>query len=181
MVVRAALILGGVGVLAAMEFVTPSRSQKAVAEPPSVQLVPQVGARDTLTRADRSEEFRLLAPAPFVPPPRPAAPAEPVSAESSSAVAPLQPAGAAKAAVVLPKPKPEPKPKSKPKPKPDVPAPRHIEARRPEPMPIAPKHAASDSAAKPDHPRPRAEARSCQANAFAGLLKALNLPGGCET
>jgi hypothetical protein len=180
MMVRAALILGGLGVLAAMEFATPSRSQKSVqdlvqesiASPASTQATTEAGSRDTLTKADRFAMSQLLSPSPFVPSPQPASlveqtppPGEPQQTSPGSELHGRGPG----AAVLLPRPRPKQTGSGRAEPK-------VLEARHTEPKHVEPK-----TAAKPDRAKALAEAKACQANAFAGLLKALNLPGGCDT
>jgi hypothetical protein len=164
--VRAALILGGLGVLTAMELGTPLRSGKPAAEPAPVQAVADAGSGDTLTRTDRLEVFRMPTHAPAAAAVLPAALVEPAAPAATMVATPQQApqdldrgVRAAHAAVALPRPRP-----------------RHADAR-----PKDLKPAESRSAARPDRSKPVADARSCQANAFAGLLKALSLPTGCDT
>ena len=186
MMMRAALILGGLGVLTAMELGTPSRSEKSAAESPSAppirQAVPGIGSGDTLTKADRLEVFRTPAHGPSVAAVLPASlveQADPVGAGPQTQQGADARLRAARAAVALPRPRPG---------RADAqhPEPRRAEAKRTEPKHVEPKHveskhADSRGAARPDRTRPVAETRSCQANAFAGLLKALSLPTGCDT
>jgi hypothetical protein len=186
MMMRAALILGGLGVLVAMELGSPPRAGKAAVEPPFALLVPQPGnARDTLTPADRLAVTHLLYDAPF----QPLSPAEKISPAIDAQDIPKnidsngRGASAGPAAVVLPKPRPRPT------------APRLAESRlaesrlaeaKPaESKPAESRHAAAKPAkpgksAGPDRPKTTTETGSC-ANAFAGLLKALSLPTGCDT
>src|SRR6266545_32685 len=53
--VRAALIVVGLGTLVAMEFEAPPRTRKAVNEPLAQSTVGIGASRDTLTKADRLE------------------------------------------------------------------------------------------------------------------------------
>jgi hypothetical protein len=172
---RAALILGGLGVLIAMELATPPRVGKAAFERPLALLVPEAGnARDALTPADRLAVTHLLYDAPF----QPVSPAEKIpaatDARDTANTIDSRGAGAATAVVLLPKPRPRPA------------APRLLESRLAESKPAESRHAAAkrakpEKAAGPDRSRAITETASCQANAFAGLLKAFSLPTGCET
>jgi hypothetical protein len=187
MMMRAALILGGLGVLTAMEMAAPPRAGKAVE--PQLTLPDAGSSRDTLTRSDRLEVAHLLRATPFQPlspavNPSPAAPTSIDAQETAKNTDLRGDAGVAPAAVVLPRPRPRPM------------APRLAEAklaepRAKEPGPAAPpkqadrRHAATKSAQParatgPDRPKAVTETGSC-ANAFAGLLKALSLPTGCDT
>jgi hypothetical protein len=194
MMMRAALILGGLGILIAMELGTPPRAGKAAVERPLALLMPEAGnARDTLTPADRLAVTHLLYDAPF----QPASPAEKISPATDSRDTAnnvdSRGAGAAPAAVVLSRPRPRPAAprlaesrlaESRPaesrlaesKPAESKPA----ESKRAESRHAAAKPAKPPKAAGPDRPRAITETGSC-ANAFAGLLKALSLPTGCDT
>jgi hypothetical protein len=171
MMMRAALILGGLGILTAMELAAPPRAGKAAVEPPLALLVRQAGnVRDTLTPADRVAVTHLLYDAPF----QPVSPAEKISPATDAQDTPKnidsrRGASAGQAAVVLPKPRPRPT------------APKPAESGPAESRHAAAKPAKPGKAAGPDRPKAITETGSCQANAFAGLLKALNLPTGCET
>jgi hypothetical protein len=172
MMMRAALILGGLGILTAMELAAPPRAGKAAVEPPLALLMPQPGnLRDTLTPADRVAVTHLLYDAPF----QPVSPAEKISPATDAQDTAKnidshrRGASAGPAAVVLPKPRPRPT------------APKLAESKPAEPRHAAAKPAKPGKAAGPDRPKAITETGSCQANAFAGLLKALNLPTGCET
>jgi len=149
-----------------MELGTPSRSGKPAAEPAPVQAVADAGSADTLTRADRLEVFRMPTHAPAAATVLPAALVEPAAPADTVVASPQQvPQNAdrgiraAHAAVALPRPRP-----------------RHADAKPRDLKPVD-----SRTAARPDRARPVAESKSCQANAFAGLLKAFNLPTGCDT
>jgi hypothetical protein len=189
MMMRAALILGGLGILIAMELGTPPRAGKAAVERPLALLMPEAGnARDTLTPADRLAVTHLLYDAPF----QPASPAEKISPATDSRDTAnnvdSRGAGAAPAAVVLPRPRPRP---AAPRPAESRPAEsrpaesrlaesKPAESKRAESRHAAAKPAKPPKAAGPDRPRAITETGSC-ANAFAGLLKALSLPTGCDT
>jgi hypothetical protein len=185
MMMRAALILGGLGVLIAMELGSPPRAGKAAVERPLALLLPQPGnARDTLTPADRLAVTHLLYDGPFQPaPPAEKTPAATDARDTANNID-SRSAAPAPAVVLLPKPRPRPM------------APKPAESRLAESKPVESKpvesrsvesrHAAAKpakppKAAGPDRQRPIAETASCQANAFAGLLKALSLPTGCDT
>jgi hypothetical protein len=185
MMMRAALILGGLGVLIAMELGSPPRAGKAVVEPP-LALLDAGDSRDTLTRSDRLDMAHLLRETAFQPlssaakPP----PAAPTAVDATDTATNFDPgAGVAPALVVLPKPRPRPTAPRLAEAKPAEPRP--AESRRAEPKPTSARHAAakparSPKAAAPDRPKTTTETGSC-ANAFAGLLKALSLPTGCDT
>ena len=152
---RAALILVGLGALVAVELEAPPRTTKAVNEPLAQSTAGISDSRDTLTKADRLE-------IPYV---QHEAPAQPISsvermpAVDSTAIVPEEAAkiidqhrrgaNAKKVAVKLPKPRP-----------------KHTDAKR---------------APNTDRPKATIEIKSCRPNAFDSLLKALNLSPGCET
>jgi hypothetical protein len=184
MMMSPALILGGLGILIAMELGTPPRAGKAAVERPLALLMPEAGnARDTLTPADRLAVTHLLYDAPF----QPASPAEKISPATDSRDTAnnvdSRGAGAAPAAVVLPRPRPRP---AAPRPAESRLAESRLaeskpaESKRAESRHAAAKPAKPPKAAGPDRPRAITETGSC-ANAFAGLLKALSLPTGCDT
>jgi hypothetical protein len=186
MMMRAALILGGLGVLTAMELGTPSRSEKSAVAPPPAQAVAGAGAADTLTKADRLEIFRMPSQAPAAAAVLPASLVEQVAAADPLGAGPQQTqqgadgrVRAARAAVALPRPRPGHADSRRSEPKPSET--KRTEPKRAEPKQAESKHAETRTAARPDRTRPIAETRSCQANAFAGLLKALSLPSGCDT
>src|SRR4051812_23962290 len=111
MMMRAALILGGLGVLTAMELGTPSRSGKSAATPPLAQAVAAADSGDTLTKADRLDVFRMPGHAPA------AAAVLPASLVEQAAAADAGPqqtrqgddgrVRGARAAMALPRPRPE--------------------------------------------------------------------------
>lgn len=185
MMMRAALILGGLGVLIAMEFATPPRAGKAVTEPP-LALLDAGDSRDTLTRSDRLDMAHLLRETAFQPQ-SPAAKSPPVAStavDATDTATNFDPgAGVAPALVVLPKPRPRPMALRLAEARPAEP--KSAESRRAEPKPAPARHAAAKPAtparaAGADRPKATTETGSC-ANAFAGLLKALSLPTGCDT
>lgn len=152
---RVALILVGVGVLALMEIGTPPRAPKHADGSPAQPTLTFVGSGDTLMAADRLEiPHTQQASAQQIFSAEPMAP--PV--QSPVAVAPKSPVVAEAPARAAPVTKPAvvlPKPR--------------------------PRQVASKTTAKPAHPKPIIEAKSCQPGALDGLFKALSLPLGCQT
>ena len=153
---RATLILIGLGILVAMEFATPPRTKTASTEPPLPRLAAEINnSRDTLVKTDRPE----IPHAPYEAPTQPISFIQRMPPAGSPAIIPEEVAKIAdqhgrgtsvrRAAVVLPKPRPK--------------------LRDPK------------KAEKPDRSKAVTELKSCQANAFKDLLKALNLSDGCET
>jgi hypothetical protein len=153
---RAALILVGLGILVAMELATPPRTKTASTEPPLPRLTAEISdSRDTLTKTDRLE----IPHAPYEAPTQASSFIERTPLASSPAIIPEKVAkivdqhgrgtSVRKVAVVLPKPRP--------------------------------KLGDPKKAAKPDRSKAVTELKSCQANVFKELLKALNFSDGCET
>jgi hypothetical protein len=153
---RAILILVGLGILVAMELATPPRTKTVSTGPPFPPLTAEISeSRDTLVKTDRLE----IPHAPYQAPTQPISFIERTPPAGSPAVIPEEVAkivdqhgrgtSVRRAAVVLPKPRPK--------------------LRDPK------------RAAKPDRSKAVMELKSCQANAFKDLLKALNLSDGCET
>jgi hypothetical protein len=186
MMMRAALILGGLGVLIAMEFATPPRAGKAVAELP-LALLDAGDSRDTLTRSDRFDMAHLLRETAFQPlsPAAKPPPATPTAVDATDTATNVDPGGAgvAPALVVLPKPRPRPMAPRLAEARPAEP--KSAESRRAEPKPAPARHAAAKPAtparaAGADRPKAATETSSC-ANALAGLLKIFSLPTGCDT
>jgi hypothetical protein len=158
---RAALILGGLGILVAMEWAAPPRTKTASTEPPLPQLAADIGdAGNTLTKADRLEIPHALVDAPA----QPVSLIEPARLAGSPAIMAEGVAktvdphrhdtGIGKTAVVLPKPRP--------------------------------KIRDSGNAATPDRSQAATESKSwepkaCRTNAIRDLLRTLNLVDRCQT
>jgi hypothetical protein len=153
---RATLILVGLGILVAMELATPPRTKTASTEPPLPRLTAEISdSRDTLVKTDRLE----IPHAPYETPTQAISFIERTPLASSPAIIPEEVAkivdqhgrgtSVRKAAVVLPKPRPK--------------------LRDPK------------RTAKLDRSKAVTELKSRQANAFKDLLKALSLSDGCET
>jgi hypothetical protein len=155
---RAALILVGVGSLVAMELRTPPRVAKAVDQPLTQSTVGVGDSRDTLAKADRLEipyfqNELTTQPISFVERMPPADSAPVISKEASKIVSGNRhDAKTKKVAFVGPKPRPK-IPDSKPRPK------------------------TTDSKTVANTSR---DVKPCRPNAFDSFLKALNLPSGCE-
>jgi hypothetical protein len=200
MMMRALLVLGGIGVLTAMELASPPRAGKAAVEPPLAQTAPEAaGSRDSLTSADRLEVARLLHAAPLAPvsPVETTPPLAPAAIDAqdisrsdtlkniaSKNLDPRNRASEAQAAVVLPRPRPrQTAPRlAAPKPAESRPAaPRPAEARPAEARHAALKPTKPERATGPDRSRPVAETGSCHANVVAALLNLINPSPGCET
>jgi hypothetical protein len=148
---RAALIVVGLGTLVAMELEAPPRTRKAVNEPLAQSTVGIDASRDTLTKADRLE-------IPYVQHEAPAQPTSSVERTTSPDPTAVIPQEASKivdqhrrgaVVVMLPKPRP--------------------------------KHIASKKAANTERSKVTIEVKSCRPNTFDSLLKALNLSPACET
>ena len=179
---RAALILVGVGSLAAMEFQTPPRVAKAVNQPLTQSTVGVGDSQDTLAKADRLEIPYFQNELPTQPisfvarmPPADSAPVisktPVVSKEASKIVSGnRRDAKTKKVASVLPKPRPK-IPDSKPRPK-----------TRPETRPKTTDSKTTDSKTVANTSRSKApmDVKPCRPNAFDSFLKALNLSSGCE-
>jgi hypothetical protein len=148
---RATLILVGLGTLVAMELEAPQRTPKAVSEPLALSTVTVSASRDTLTKADRLE-------IPFV---QHEAAAQPISAVERTP--PPDPAA------IIPKERPK---------LIDQHSRGAVAVMLPKPRP---KHAASNRTAKAERSKLTTEIKSCRPNPFDRLLKALNLSPGCET
>jgi len=184
---RAALILVGVGLLVAMEVGTPPRVAKAVDQPLTQSTVGAGDPRDTLAKADRLEipyfqkqlSTRLIS---FAEPMPPADSTAVISKEAGQIVVGNRhdaktdaktdarsdtktDAKTKKVASVRPKPRPK-IPDSKPRPK-----------VRPE---TRPKTTDSKTVANTNRAKPPMDAKPCRPNAFDNFLKALKLPSGCE-
>jgi hypothetical protein len=148
---RAALILVGLGTLVAMELEAPPRPRKAVNEPLAQSTVGLSASRNTLTKADRLE-------IPYVQYEAPAQPISSVERMSPPAPAAIIQQEAPKiidqhrrgAVVVM------------------LPTPR-------------PKHTAFKKTANTERSKVTIEIKSCRPNTFDSLLKALNLSPACET
>lgn len=161
---RATLILVGVGSLVAMELATPPRVAKAVNHPLAQSIVGVVDSRDTLTKGDRLEipYFQSELPArqiSFVERMSPMDPTPNTSKNTRNVVsANRHDAKTKKVALVRPKPRPK-NPDSKRRPK------------------------TTDSKAVTSTVRSKIpmEVRPCRPNALDSFLKALNLSSGCET
>ena len=162
---RAALILVGVGSLFAMERGTPPRVAKAADQPPSQSTVGVSDPRDTL-KADRLEipyfqnelptqpiSFELTPPADSTPV---------ISKEAGKIVSGNRhDAENKKVAVVRPKPRPK-IPDSKPRPN------------------TRPTTTDSNTVANTYRSNAPMDVTPCRPNAFDRFLKALNLRSGCE-
>ena len=166
---RAALILVGVGSLAAMEFQTPPRVAKAVNQPLTQSTVGVGDSQDTLAKADRLEIPYFQNELPTQPisfvarmPPADSAPViskTPVVSKEASKIVSGNRRDAKTKKVAFAGPKPRPKiPDSKSRPK------------------------TTDTKAVANTSRSKApmDVKPCRPNAFDSFLKALNLPSGCE-
>jgi len=188
---RAALILVGVGLLVAMEVGTPPRVAKAVDQPLTQSTVGAGDPRDTLAKADRLEipyfqkqlSTRLIS---FAEPMPPADSTPVISKEAGQIVGgnrhdaktdaktdakfdtktdAKSDAKTKKVASVGPKPRPK-IPDSKPRPK-----------TRPE---TRLKTTDSKTVANTNRAKPPMDVKPCRPNAFDNFLKALKLPSGCK-
>lgn len=153
---RATLILVGLGILGAMELATPPRTKTASTEPPLPRLTAEISdSRDTLAKTDRLE----IPHAPYEAPTQPISFIERTLPASSQAIVPEEVAkivdqyGRSTRVRKAAVVLPKPRPKLR-----------------------GPKRGA-----KPERSKAVKEFKSCQANAFNDLLKALNLSDGCET
>jgi hypothetical protein len=154
---RAALIVVGLGTLAIMEFETPPRTTRAAGETLAQSTtVGMSDSRGTLTKTDRLEipflQYDVIAqPSSFEPITQPDM--APIIPQWVTKTANEHKPGANEKKVVVVRPKPR------------------------------PKHQESKKAAKPDRPKATTEIKikPCRSNAFDGLLRALNLSSGCET
>ena len=162
---RAAVILVGVGSLFAMERGTPPRVAKAVDQPPTQSTVSVGDPRDTL-KVDRLEIAYFQNELPTQPisfelaPPADSTPV--ISKEAGKIVSGNQhDAKTEKVAIVRPKPRPK-IPDSKPRPN------------------TRPTTTDSNTVATTYRSKAPMDATPCRPNAFDRFLKALNLRSGCE-
>jgi hypothetical protein len=166
---RAALILVGVGSLAAMEFQTPPRVAKAVNQPLTQSTVGVGDSQDTLAKADRLEIPYFQNELPTQPisfvarmPPADSTPViskTPVVSKEASKIVSGNRRDAKTKKVAFAGPKPRPKiPDSKSRPK------------------------TTDTKAVANTSRSKApmDVKPCRPNALDSFLKALNLSSGCE-
>jgi hypothetical protein len=148
---RAALILVGLGTLVAMEFEAPPRTRKAVNEPLAQSTVGLSASRDSLTKADRlaipyvqyEARAQRIASVERMPPPDPKA----IIPQEVPKIVDQHRRGAA--VVMLPKPRP--------------------------------KHTAFKKTANTERSKVTSAVKFCRPNSFDSLLKALNLSPTCET
>jgi hypothetical protein len=164
---RAALIVVGLGTLVAMELEAPPRTAKAVDEPLAQSTVGSSASRDTLTKADLLDIPYVQYEAPV----QPISPVERMPPPAPTAVIPQEApkiidqqgrsARAKKVAVMLPKPRPE-----------------HTASRKA--AKITAKKTGNKTA-NTERSKVITEVKSCRPNAFDSLLKALNLSPRCET
>jgi hypothetical protein len=176
---RAALILVGVGLLVAMEIATPPRVAKAVNQPLTQSTVGAGDSRNTLAKADRLEipyfqnqlSTQLIS---FVEPMPPADSKPAISKEAGKIVSGNRhdaktdvktDVKTKKVASIHPEPRPK-IPDSKPRPK-----------TRPE---TGPKTTDSNTVANTHRSKAPMNVKPCRPNAFDNFLKALKLPSGCE-
>jgi hypothetical protein len=162
---RAAVILVGVGSLFAMERGTPPRVAKAVDQPPTQSTVSVGDPRDTL-KVDRLEIAYFQNELPTQPisfelaPPADSTPV--ISKEAGKIVSGNQhDAKTEKFAVVRPKPRPK-IPDSKPRPN------------------TRPTTTDTNTVANTYRSKPAMDVTPCRPNAFDRFLNALNLRSGCE-
>jgi hypothetical protein len=160
---RAALILVGVGSLVAMELRTPPRVAKAVNQPLTQSTVGVGDSRDTLTKADRLEipyfQNELpTQPISFVQRMPPADSTPVISKEASKIVSGNRhDAKTKKVAFVRPK----------------------LRSKITDSKP-RPKTTDSKTVANTNRSKAPMDVKPCRPNAFDSFLKALNLPSGCE-
>jgi hypothetical protein len=148
---RAALILVGLGTLVAMELEAPPRPRKAVNEPLAQSTVVLSASRNTLTKADRLEipYVQYEAPAQPISSVERMAPPAPTAIIQQEAPKIIDQHRRGAVVVMLPKPRP--------------------------------KHTASKKTANTERSKVTIEVKSCRPNTFDSLLKALNLSPACET
>ena len=180
---RAALILVGVGLLVAMEIGTPPRVAKAVNQPLTQSTVGAGDPRDTLAKADRLEipyfqkqlSTRLIS---FVEPMPPADATPVISKEAGKIVGGNR--HDAKTDVKTDA-KSDPKTKKvasvRPKPRPKIPDSKPRPEARPD---TRPKTTDSKTVANTNRSKAPMDVKPCRPNAFDNFLKALKLPSGCE-
>jgi hypothetical protein len=160
---RAALILVGVGSLVAMELRTPPRVAKAVNRPLTQSTVGVGDSRDTLAKADRLEIPYFQNELPTQPisfvERMPPADSTPVISKEASKIVSGNRHDAKTKKVAFVRPKLTPKiPDSKPR----------------------PKTTDSKTVANTYRSKGPMDVKPCRPNAFDSFLKALNLPFGCE-
>jgi hypothetical protein len=172
---RAALILVGVGSLVAMELGTPPRVAKAVNQPLTQSTAGAGDSRDTLAKADRLEipyfqnelSTQLISFVERTPP----ADSTPVISKEAGKIVSANPhdaktgtkADAKTGKVASVRPKPSPKiPDSKARPK------------------TGPKITDSKTVANTHRSKAPMDVKPCRPNAFDNFLKALKLPSGCQ-
>ena len=160
---RAALILVGVGLLVAMEIGTPPRVAKAVDQPLTQSTVGAGDSRNTLAKADRLEipyfQNELpTQPISFVQRMPPADSTPVISKEASKIVSGNRhDAKTKKVAFVRPK----------------------LRSKIPDSKP-RPKTTDSKTVANTNRSKAPMDVKPCRPNAFDSFLKALNLASGCE-
>jgi hypothetical protein len=160
---RAALILVGVGSLVAMELRTPPRVAKAVNQPLTQSTVGVGDSRDTLTKADRLEIPYFQNELPTQPisfvQRMPSADSTPVISKEASKIVSgnRHDAKTKKVAFVRPK----------------------LRSKIPDSKP-RPKTTDSKTVANTNRSKAPMDVKPCRPNAFDSFLKALNLPSGCE-
>ena len=164
---RAALILVGVGSLVAMELGTPPRVAKAVNQPLTQSTVGVADSRDTLAKADRLEipyfQNELpTQPISFVERMPPADSTPIISKQASKIISGNRHDAKTKKVAFV---RPELKPKLRPK----------IPDSEPRPKTTDSKTIANTSRSKAPM-----DVKPCRPNAFDSFLKALHLPSGCE-
>ena len=171
---RAALILVGVGSLAAMEFQTPPRVAKAVNQPLTQSTVGVGDSQDTLAKADRLEIPYFQNELPTQPisfvarmPPADSAPViskTPVVSKEASKIVSGNRRDAKTKKVAFAGPKPRPK----------------IPDSKPGPKTTDSKTTDSKTVANTSRSKAPMDVKPCRPNAFDSFLKALNLSSGCE-
>jgi hypothetical protein len=172
---RAALIVVGLGTLVAMELDAPPRTAKAVDEPLAQSTVGLSASRDTLTKADLLDipyvqyeaSVQPISPVERMPPPAPTA----VILQDAPKIIDQQGRGARakKVAVMLPKPRPA------------HTASRKITKQTAKKTAKTTAKKTGNKTANTERSKVITEVKSCRPNAFDSLLKALNLSPRCET
>jgi len=148
---RATLILVGLGTLVAMELEAPPRTRKAVNEPLAQSTVGLGASRDTLTKADRLEipYTQYEAPAQRISSVERTPPPDPTAIIPQEVPKIVDQHRRAAVVVMLPKPRP--------------------------------KHAASRKTANTERSKATIAVKFCRPNTFDKLLKVFNLSPACET
>jgi hypothetical protein len=165
---RAALILVGVGSLVAMERGTPPRAAQAVDQPFTPSTVGAGDSRDTLAQPDRLEIPHFQNEPPAQPlsfadrMPPPGATALIAKEASKSVSGNRHDVSARKVAFASPKPRPR------------------IPDSKPRPKTTDSKTSASKTVANMDRSKAPMDLKPCRPNPFDSLRKALNLRSGCE-